>query len=113
MKITLSLQPTTNRQYGMHGQIKYLTHESRTWKEETLWKLKTLRLVTLLDKVVVTVHFYLKFDRDVDNLKLLLDTLTGQVYEDDKQVVELHVYKHKDKLNPRVVVEVLPLDNKH
>lgn len=113
MKITLTLPPTTNNQYGTHGKIHYLTAESKAWIELSHWKLKAMRLVTLLDEVSVTAHFYLKRDRDVDNLKLVLDVMKQRVYEDDAQVVELHVYKHKDKLNPRVEIEVLPIDNKH
>ena len=32
---------------------------------------------------------------DVDNIgKIIMDSLNGVAYKDDKQVVELHVYKH-------------------
>ncbi len=109
MKVTLTLPPTTNNQYGTHGKIHYLTAESKAWIELSHWKLKALRLVTLLDNVSVTCRFYLKRDRDVDNLKLVLDVMKGRVYEDDSQVTELHVYKQFDKLNPRVVLEVEPI----
>jgi len=44
---------------------------------------------------------------DVDNFnKLVLDSLSGLVYEDDSQLVELVITKHYDKENPRVEVEI-------
>jgi Holliday junction resolvase RusA-like endonuclease len=44
---------------------------------------------------------------DLDNrIKVLLDSLQGIAYKDDKQVRELHAFLEDDKDNPRVVVEV-------
>lgn len=42
---------------------------------------------------------------DIDNFnKLVLDSLTGLVYEDDSQIVELTIIKGYDKERPRVEV---------
>lgn len=42
---------------------------------------------------------------DIDNFnKLVLDSLTGLVYEDDSQIVELTITKGYDKERPRVEV---------
>jgi Holliday junction resolvase RusA-like endonuclease len=42
---------------------------------------------------------------DLDNRqKVLIDALNELVYLDDKQVVEIHSYRHDDKKNPRVEV---------
>jgi Holliday junction resolvase RusA-like endonuclease len=44
---------------------------------------------------------------DLDNfLKAALDSLRGVAFEDDSQVIEIHAYRHDDKNNPRVEVEV-------
>lgn len=44
---------------------------------------------------------------DIDNFnKLILDALTGIVYEDDSQIEELTITKHYDKENPRVEIEI-------
>ena len=47
---------------------------------------------------------------DTDNMgKFLLDALTGALYEDDAQVVELHMFKLRDSVglcNGRVAVDV-------
>ncbi len=107
MKLVLPLFPTTNHMYGSNGSRKYLTAEAKKWKEETQWRAKVLHTKPLVGAVTATILFYLKFDRDVDNLKLLLDSLKGFAYKDDSQVTELHIYKLKDKDNPRVEVEVV------
>ena len=46
---------------------------------------------------------------DVDNFaKFYLDILTGLAYDDDKNIVELHVTKKKS-LEPRVEIEVISI----
>ena len=51
---------------------------------------------------------------DVDNLaKFLLDALTGVLFEDDAQVVELRMFKIRDSVglcNGRVALDVRPFD---
>lgn len=43
---------------------------------------------------------------DCDNIsKIILDSLNGRAYQDDKQVVELHITKHYSH-EPRVEVEI-------
>jgi Holliday junction resolvase RusA-like endonuclease len=38
--------------------------------------------------------------------KAVLDALRGQAFEDDSQVVELHMFRGDDKERPRCEVEV-------
>jgi Holliday junction resolvase RusA-like endonuclease len=48
---------------------------------------------------------------DLDNhLKVLLDSLNGVAYKDDKQVAEIFISRFEDKENPRVEVRVMPRD---
>lgn len=45
--------------------------------------------------------------RNLDNQnKLVLDALTGIVYEDDILVSELHLYRDYDRNNPRIDISV-------
>ena len=37
-------------------------------------------------------------------MKVLLDSLTGVIWEDDSQIVEIHAYRYEDKNNPRVEI---------
>ena len=100
------LPPTTNALYRVVNGHPILSRESRDWKTQAEWILKTAHLTCTDKPVAVTVRFFLKYDRDVDNLKLLLDVLKGYAYQDDSQVTELHIYKAKDKLDPHVEVEI-------
>ena len=56
----------------------------------------------------VILHVWLYRPRkagDLDNfLKAILDGITGTGWTDDSQVVEIHAYRHDDKLNPRVEI---------
>lgn len=55
------------------------------------------------------VEFYYpdKRNRDLDNIKGLLDALTGILYRDDGQIVRLDLAKHLDRENPRIEITVL------
>jgi Holliday junction resolvase RusA-like endonuclease len=59
-------------------------------------------------RIAVTMHVYRpRKSGDLDNrTKAVLDCLQGVVYLDDAQIVELHTYRHDDKLNPRVEVTI-------
>lgn len=49
---------------------------------------------------------------DLDNsIKCLLDSLKGILFEDDKQVVEITARRWDDKADPRVMVEVYPINS--
>ena len=56
----------------------------------------------LTGAVGLTFKWYINHNRrsDLDNrLKVLLDSLTGIAYEDDKQVVEINAQKIKSDFN--------------
>lgn len=53
--------------------------------------------------IKMDLYFGTKRKCDIDNFnKLVFDALTGIVYEDDSQIVELSIIKGYDKANPRV-----------
>ena len=59
--------------------------------------------------VAIYTHVYrARADQDLDNYdsKALWDALQGVMFRNDKQVVERHSWRHDDKVNPRVEVEV-------
>lgn len=58
--------------------------------------------------VSVTIDIWFKTLRnDLDGpVKLILDSLEGVVYENDRQVVALSVYKHLDRKTPSMRIDV-------
>lgn len=53
----------------------------------------------------ITLFFKDKRRRDIDNFnKLVLDSLEGVVYEDDKQIQRLTIIKNYSKENPRIEI---------
>mgnify|MGYP005628739335 CR=1 FL=1 len=114
-KFTLELPPTTNHLYrAVHRGGRtylYMTKEARAWKEAAQWQMKDGRYHPIKGPVEVVVNFYLKYDRDVDNLKILIDSLEGIVLDKkDAKIEALHIFKERDIKRPRVVVEVYELE---
>ena len=62
--------------------------------------------------VAVTLHAFVGDARtvDADNLaKCALDGLKREAFEDDRQVIELHVFKAVDRDRPRLEIEIFDL----
>lgn len=109
--LILPYPPPTNHLYATVRGRRVLSKRGRDYKEEAGWLALTARLERHSGPVAVTVRLYRpQRTGDVDGaLKVLLDSLTGILYNDDSQVEELHAYRYDDKANPRaeVVVEAL------
>lgn len=103
--------PTTNTLYRRHGNIIYMTTQGKEYKEMCQWEAKSQYKGKPKDGLIsVTVEFYFKdkLKRDLDNfLKIILDSCTGMLWEDDSQIVELTLRKFVDKQNPRVELTIL------
>lgn len=107
--LTFDYPPSLNHIYSRSRKGKvYLTAEARNYKTAVGWQCRAASLSPVTCEVSVTVHAYRPARRgDIDGtLKLLLDAMQGHIYKNDKQIVELHVYRHDDKRNPRVEVKV-------
>ena len=57
-------------------------------------------------KVSVDLYWGDNRKHDVDNIKALLDALTGIVWEDDGQITDLHTKKFYDPTAPRVELSI-------
>lgn len=114
-KITLTGAPkSTNHIYKMTCRGKFASmymskdgkdlKESYQWEAKSQWKRKPLKTAVILE---IALYFDSKRKHDIDNYnKILLDSLTGIIWEDDNQIVELIIKKFYDKDNPRIEVEV-------
>jgi Holliday junction resolvase RusA-like endonuclease len=115
-KYVLPLPPTLNSTYraayrpSMKRTAFFMVPEAKDWKQEAQFKIHK-RTPLMTGDVEVFVNWFLQRDRDIDSaLKLVLDAFTGRVYQDDKQINSLIVRKERDKTNPRVEVEIFPLE---
>lgn len=107
--LTLPLPPSTNRMYRLSGNRLMLTAEAKNYKLLAGWTAVAAGITPLDGRLWVCVNVYNKTERrnDIDNnLKLLFDGLNQIAWNDDRQIVELHVYLYQDKRNPRVELKV-------
>lgn len=111
MKITLPYPPSANRYWRAFRGRTVLSAEAKKYKKEVAAILAAAGWTPATGAVAYTANIYRpQKSGDLDNrLKVLGDALTGFAWTDDKQVVELHAYRHDDKANPRVEMEIVAL----
>lgn len=110
--ITLLTKPIpVNQKFSVIGGRMFLSKKYREVKEAMEWEVKgQWHGEPLSGDVVLNVLFYYgdSRKRDIDAyLKILLDSMSGIVYEDDSQINEMHVFKEVDKDTPRIVIQVV------
>lgn len=103
--------PKARPRLGVHGRKAYVYTPPETREYERLvgWVAKSVGCRPVEGPVSVVLSVYVKGRLDADNIaKSILDGLTGVAYEDDDQVVELLVRKHKvqRKEEERVEIEI-------
>ncbi len=82
--------------------------EAYQWEAKSQWKQEPFSGSV---EVSITLFHGDKRARDIDNYgKVLLDALTGIVWEDDKQIVRMTVEKAYDKERPRIEIAIESLD---
>lgn len=109
MKATLPYPPSTNVYWRVFRGRAVLSAEAKKYKATV--KVLLAKHPILSGPVALTAYVYRpQRSGDLDNrLKVLGDALNGVIWADDKQVVEIHAYRHDDKANPRVEIEVTAL----
>lgn len=107
--LTLPYPPSANRYWRKTRGRMVVSSEARRYKRDVASLVSPIN-VAFVSKSLVAVTMVLYRPRrsgDLDNrLKVVLDSLNGIAYEDDKQVVEIHAFRHDDKKNPRVEIEI-------
>jgi len=111
IKITIPGRPVPKARprLGMRGKTAYIYTPSRTKEYEEFigWTAKAAGCKPLEGPVEVELWCYTKGRADVDNLsKSILDGLNRIAFEDDSQVVDLHVHKRKVKADERVEIMI-------
>lgn len=104
--VVLPVPPNANHYYTIFRGRKILSAEARRWKAGVAGLLYGRKPIS--GPVSMTLRWYRASKTgDLDGrIKATQDILTGVLYEDDKQIVELHAYRSEDKHNPRIEVEV-------
>jgi len=119
LRLTLPLPPSINSQYVTVGRRRVLSKEAKSFKTDVRKLINRLRtsgkipvqteagLQGSLLGVYLTFHFETPYRRDLDGgLKIALDSLGEALGFDDRMVVDLHLIKQMDTLNPRLEVEI-------
>ena len=88
----------------------YMSKAGKDLKEDYQWQLKAQYKGKPLTKELdlrVELFFGDERKRDIDNYnKLILDAMSGIIYEDDNQIQSLLIIKNIDKKNPRVEIQL-------
>jgi len=94
------MPPTTNSLYKGFGSRRYVDSGPKQKKEEMAWEaMSQYRGKPLEGDLRVEVHLRwgTRRNHDVDNIKSLLDAMTGILWEDDGQITDLRVTKSYHK----------------
>ena len=108
----LSGEPlSTNHIYKPCNKGIVMTREGKDMKEDYQWQIKSQYVggkpVPGNATVTIRLHFATRRVKDIDNYnKLILDSFTGLVWEDDGQIQELTISKHFTTIGPRAEVIV-------
>ena len=101
---------STQNIYRFHSRGGYMTKAGKEQKESYQWQTRSqYRLQPLANALKLTVQLFFgdKRIRDIDNYhKLSLDSFSGIVWNDDSQIMEMHITKAYDKENPRIELAV-------
>jgi crossover junction endodeoxyribonuclease RusA len=123
LALTLPIPPSINHQYATVNGRRILSAVGRGYKVEVgrqvlvtlarsshremlLWTIRSRPLV-------LTIRFYFASPvrRDVDGgVKIVQDAVTEALGINDNRIVELHVYKSPDSLQPRLELSLSPSD---
>ena len=107
-----TLPLSTNNLYAHVGRRRFLTERARRNKDTIAWEARSqYRGKPLAGPLAVRIDLYWPDRRkhDVDNVKGLLDALTGIVWEDDGQILDLRITKAYSKSNPGVLMQIDPI----
>lgn len=108
----LPYPPSVNHYLNHSMRGMYRTVEANAYRETVGWMLRAKGVNPLHNKLIVTIRaFRPRKAGDIDGiLKVSLDAMNKLAYDDDKQIVELHVYRDDDKKNPRLEIEIQEIE---
>lgn len=124
LRLSLPLPPSVNSQYATVGRRRVLSADARSFNRDVDKAIALLRGKGGLEPAVersfgrsllgvyLDYYFETPHRRDLDGgLKITLDALGRALGFDDRSVVDLHLSKRIDPLQPRVEVEIETITN--
>jgi crossover junction endodeoxyribonuclease RusA len=118
-QVSLPLPPGINNQYATVNGRRVLSAEARRFKGEVRSALEELRFAGrlpsgLLDNLrtgyfslFIDFYFPTPMKRDLDGgLKITQDAICEVLGVNDNRVVDIHLVKRIDPINPRIVVQL-------
>lgn len=115
LHVTLPLPPGVNNQYVTINGRRALSPTARRWKTQALRILERLEpspafSAALRDgylALFIDFYFETPLRRDLDGgLKIAQDVICQALGIDDRRVVDIHLVKRIDPLQPRIEVEL-------
>lgn len=119
VRFALPLPPSVNNQYARVGIRRVLSKEAKSFKKAVAGRIHRLRVDGVIsDSFVEALHrgwvgifmdMYFKspLKRDLDGgLKITQDAILDTLGVNDNRVVDIHLVKRIDPLNPRVEIEL-------
>jgi Holliday junction resolvase RusA-like endonuclease len=107
VSLILPYPPTVNRYLGVNRNgIRFKMKEGTDYCKAVRLICNRSGIKPFLGPVIVTMHLFRprKCGDLLNRDKVLLDSLEGYAYSNDKNIVEFHAFLHDDKENPRVHV---------
>ena len=115
IQMTLPLPPGVNNQYLTVNGRRVLSPPARRWKQQAQRILAQLDVPPAFTTtaregyLALFIDFYFEtpLRRDLDGgLKIAQDVICQSLGVDDRRVVDIHLVKRIDPLNPRIEVEL-------
>lgn len=112
--LVLPYPPSANRYWRSWRGKVVISEEAREYKKRVARIALNQGFNPIVGPVVVRSDVFRPQKRgDLDNtMKVVLDALRGIAYEDDSQVVEIHLFRNDDKMNPRAEITISPWKSK-
>lgn len=104
--------PSVNHYWKSNGRHRYISQEGRTFKQQVAQQAKHNNCQLLEGDVEVVINWFKKGRQrgDLDNiLKVIMDSLSGICYQDDKQVKSIIAKMWEKTGNDGVEIQVLPI----
>lgn len=110
----LPLPPGVNNQYATVNGRRVLSGEARRWKQAALRAMAGVFSAEFKARaqagyLALFIDFYFEtpLRRDLDGgLKIAQDTICAALEVDDRRVVDIHLVKRIDPLQPRIAIEL-------